>query len=291
LVSFLQNPSDVRPHLVPSMPRLAIAEKDARDLAAYLMREAPTASTALAGGDAKLGQQLFEQKACGSCHRFTGASGVSTLPDAQVGTDAQRRAVRLAPDLRHARDRVHPDHVITWLVNPTSIKANTLMPSSGLTNRDAQHIAAFLLSTPLSSPPKKAVPKRLAVLDRKVGFEEVMERVLGKTCRHCHSDPDVSLGDGGPGNTGGFGFAPRKLNLASYSGVAGGLLDSHGERQSVFAKTSDGIPRLIAALMARHSEEAGQPNPEVRGMPLGLPALPLEEIQLIESWIAQGRPR
>jgi hypothetical protein len=26
-------------------------------------------------------------------------------------------------------------------------------------------------------------------------------------------------------------------------------------------------------------------------MPLGLPPLPLEDIQLVESWIAQGRPQ
>ena len=30
--------------------------------------------------------------------------------------------------------------------------------------------------------------------------------------------------------------------------------------------------------------------PGVRGMPLGLPALSLEEIQLVESWVAQDRP-
>jgi hypothetical protein len=29
----------------------------------------------------------------------------------------------------------------------------------------------------------------------------------------------------------------------------------------------------------------------VRGMPLGYDPLPLEEIQLVESWVAQGRPR
>ena len=42
--------------------------------------------------------------------------------------------------------------------------------------------------------------------------------------------------------------------------------------------------------MARHSEQAGTPNPEVRGMPLSLPALLVEDIQLVESWVAQGRP-
>jgi hypothetical protein len=165
------------------------------------------------------------------------------------------------------------------------------MPSSGLAPPDARDLAAFILTTPLAPAPVKTVPARLPVLERKVGFEEVMERVLGKTCRHCHSDPDVSLGDGGPGNTGGFGFAPRRLNVASYSGIAAGLLDKQGERASVFAKLSDGTPRLIAAMMARYAEEAGKPNPEVRGMPLGLPPIALEDIQVVESWIAQGRPR
>lgn len=292
LVAFLKEPKDLRPHLAPSMPRLAISDADARDLAAHLLRDAPAAGTdALAGGDAESGRRLYEQKTCGSCHAFSGASGIATRPDPQLGTDAQRRAVRLAPDLRHARERLRADRIALWLRDPAALKAGTLMPSSGLTPAEARDLAAFLVETPLAAPPPKPPVRRLPVLERKVGFEEVMERVLGKTCRHCHSDPDVSLGDGGPGNTGGFGFAPRRLNLASYAGVAGGLLDAHGERQSVFAKTSDGTPRLVASLMARHAEEAGQPDPEVRGMPLGLPALPLEDIQLVETWIAQGRPR
>jgi hypothetical protein len=69
------------------------------------------------------------------------------------------------------------------------------------------------------------------------------------------------------------------------------LLDDRGERRSVFETLDDGTPRLVAALLARAAEEAGQPDPRVRGMPLGLPALPPEDIQLVETWIAQGRPR
>jgi hypothetical protein len=38
-------------------------------------------------------------------------------------------------------------------------------------------------------------------------------------------------------------------------------------------------------------EERGQRHALVRGMPLGLPALTPEQVQLVESWIAQGRPR
>ena len=31
-------------------------------------------------------------------------------------------------------------------------------------------------------------------------------------------------------------------------------------------------------------------DPSLRGMPLGLPSVTPEELQLVESWIAQGRP-
>ena len=74
-------------------------------------------------------------------------------------------------------------------------------------------------------------------------------------------------------------------------GIASGALDEHGERRSVFAKLPDGTPRLVAHLVARHVEEAGGRVDGVRGMPLGLPPLSFEDIQLVESWIAQGRPR
>jgi hypothetical protein len=51
------------------------------------------------------------------------------------------------------------------------------------------------------------------------------------------------------------------------------------------------VPRLVRALLARHDEEAGAVSGAVRGMPLGYPPLSPEDIQLVESWIAQGRPR
>ena len=60
---------------------------------------------------------------------------------------------------------------------------------------------------------------------------------------------------------------------------------------SVFTKTKDGTPLLVAAVLARQKEEAGEIDPEARGMPLGLPALTAEQVQIIESWVAQGRPQ
>jgi hypothetical protein len=56
-------------------------------------------------------------------------------------------------------------------------------------------------------------------------------------------------------------------------------------------KDAEGVPRLVKALLARYDEESGSATGEVRGMPLGYEPIAMEDIQLVETWIAQGRPR
>jgi hypothetical protein len=165
------------------------------------------------------------------------------------------------------------------------------MPSFELTADQAERLAAFLFYEPLDEPSRQRPPERLALLSRPVSFDEVQERVFKKVCWHCHSNPDYAEGDGGPGNTGGLGFAPRGLDLSSYEGVASGALDDQGERRSIFSADETGTPRLVTHLLARQVEEHGGQVPGITGMPLGLPAIAPEDIQLVASWITQGRPR
>jgi hypothetical protein len=141
---------------------------------------------------------------------------------------------------------------------------------------------------PLQAP-VPVVPQRLPLLDRPVSYLEVEQRVLRKVCWHCHAQPELAHGDGGPGMTGGFGFAPRGLDLSTYSAVLSGYRDEPGKGQSVFRADQDGTPMLVRVLLARQREEAGELG-VLRGMPLGLPALSPEQIQLVESWVEQGRP-
>jgi hypothetical protein len=163
------------------------------------------------------------------------------------------------------------------------------MPNLGLGEQEIADLTAFITQAPLA-PAAAATPPRLAVLERPVSFKEVDEQVFSVTCRHCHSNPETAFGDGGPGFDGGFGFAPRRVDLSSHRGMSSGLLAADGERHSLFERLADGTPRLVAALVARQAEEAGSPSQAVRGMPLGLPALTPEQIQLVESWVAQGHP-
>jgi cytochrome c2 len=292
LVGYLLEPHDLRPNLTANMPRLALDRDKARDIASYLTRGAAERETvSLAGADIARGRKLLEDKGCGSCHLF---GGVAALPAAPLDARETRPAVMLAPDLRHARERLDAATLIGWLRDPGAMKAGTLMPETPMSDREQRDIAAYILQAELAPAPKTAAPTTVALLDRAVGYDEVAERLFDKTCRHCHGDPDVALGDGGPGNTGGFGFPARGLQLTSYARVLAGYKDDDGERHSVFKPVSkdDATPRIVASLLARHSEEAGAADVAApRGMPLGLPPVPIEDIQLLATWIAQGRPR
>ena len=83
-------------------------------------------------------------------------------------------------------------------------------------------------------------------------------------------------------------------DLASYEALRSGAL-FEGRRRSVFREVTlpggETLPLVVASLRARQLEEAGLPSGDVLGMPLGLPSVSPEVIQLLETWIAQGRRR
>lgn len=292
ITRFLMEPYDLRPRLGPTMPRLAMTREQARDIAAYLAApEDPAKKVDLAGADPARGRKLMEIRACASCHTFT---GVPPLAGATPVKPEERRvapSIELAPDLRFARDRLRPEALVAWVTSPKSVKPDTLMPDFDLPAADARDIVAYILTAELASPEPRPIPARLPVLDRKVTYDEVSEKVFRRTCWHCHGEADYAAGDGGPGNTGGLGFKGRGINFVSYESVQAGRTDDKDERHSLFEKAADGTPRLIRSLLLRRDEEAGKLDPEIRGMPMGYPALTPEEIQLVETWVAQGRPR
>ncbi|MFO0664344.1 MAG: c-type cytochrome [Polyangiaceae bacterium] len=292
--NYLLQPHDLRPKMTQLMPRLALTRQEARHIAAYLVPdETKAAVDEKPTGDVSKGRTVLDTKGCGSCHAFSGVAQLqgSAIP-VTVDAKTMARATVLAPDLRYARDRMTTAQLENWLRSPHKVKADTTMPDIPLTDAEVKDAASYILAAELSPKGSVAPFVRLPVLTRKVTFEEVDKKVLHRTCWHCHSDPDFAIGDGGPGNSGGFGFKPRGLNLASYEGVSAGLLDKGGQRASVFAKGGpDQLPLMIRSLVARHNEEAGAPTGEVRGMPLGMPPLTAEEIQLVDTWVAQGRPK
>lgn len=288
VAAFLLAPHDLRPGLNTSMPRLHLDEASAQALAAALVPDAEPAPHEPAG-DPTRGRELLGEHGCTTCHAFTGIPPITARPLAHPPDPATMlRATQQAPDLRFTRDRLRPAALHTWLADPAALKPGTLMPDPDLRQDEIRDLATYLLTTPLEPSPPPVLPVMLPVLDREVGFAEVDAAIFHKTCWHCHSDPSYASGDGGPGNTGGLGFTGASLDLSSHAAITSGSRGPDGKRRSVFAPLPDGTPRIVAHLLARHAELAGA-APELRGMPLGLTPVPLADIQLLTTWIAQGR--
>ena len=290
LKGFLAKPHRLRANLKESMPRLPFTESQLDVISAHFIPSEARADS-FEDADMSRGRELLDTRGCGTCHTFSGVPAIRiSSPSLKRGDERLAVGMRLGPDLRHTRDRFQSGRLVEWIRDPKSMKSDTAMPSEGLSRAEARDIAGYIMKTPLAAPVSYVVPERLPVLRRRVRFREVERVILHKTCWHCHSDPDYARGDGGPGNSGGFGFEARGINLADYAGVASGHLSREGKRKSLFTKTKhDDMPLLVASLWARHHEVAGNEWADVRGMPLGLPPLPPKEIQLIETWIDQGR--
>ncbi|HEY0462801.1 MAG TPA: c-type cytochrome [Polyangiaceae bacterium] len=289
IIDYLLAPRDLRPALTPSMPRLPIAPAQAAAIAAYLTADrAPAAAPSAALGSERRGRELMDQKGCTTCHAFSGVPPFTPSGASPEGSDAALAAA-LAPDLRFTRERFRREQLVPFLLNPRALKPDTRMPNFGFSQDEAADIVAYLLGAALALEPV-APFVRLPLLTRHVSFEEANRQVFSRTCHHCHTDAESAGGDGGPGNTGGFGFAPRGVSFSSHASILAGYVDAQGERRSLFEPLADGTPRLVAALLARHDELRSTVRDSVRGMPLGLPPLSAEDIQLVESWVAQGKP-
>ncbi len=142
LRDYLLSPRDLRPKLMPTMPRLALRPEQASDIAAYLTAGAtPGVAFSLREGNPNRGRELMEQKACTSCHAFSGVPAFPSTEAAPVESELSRSAA-LAPDLRFTRARFRQDEPLDWLLDPKGIKLDTRMPNFDLSLVEAKDIAS-----------------------------------------------------------------------------------------------------------------------------------------------------
>jgi cytochrome c2 len=301
LLSFVRDPHDVRPRLEETMPRLPVSDADAQLIVAYLRESAGPvtvpSSPAPSRANVARGRQVFDRSGCATCHEVGNLDfGIHIPPEALMGMG---RPAYEAPNLRFARDRLHPDVALQWILNPRAIDPETQMPHPELSREDAIAVRDFVFLTELGSPvapPRGASFADLNVPSRRVRFAEV-RRIFQRSCIHCHAHTN------GQETSGVFGFAPSQLDLSSVEGVRAGTALADGTRRSVIAPDASGVPPLVARLLRRHAESArdlttprhdplfavSREHPtEAVGMPLGLPPVPASDIATIAAWIAQG---
>lgn len=291
---YVRAPHKVRPGLREEMIRTTLTEDEAAAVAATLAASRPSLRGVAADAakiapsrdtaDVAEGARLYIESHCEACHAF--------------GAHAASPGIASAPDLALARERMRPADIAAFVADPSAFGAVTAMPSFDFTATQAARLRDFLLASPLVARAVTEPASYLPLLTRAVPWTEVRERVFGAICIHCHMNADANAGDGGPGNTGGLGYAGANLDFETWEGVVLGAKIGDGPRVSILEPGANGEePPLIARLRARSLENAkeragaafvapgGAP-----GMPLGLQALSPEDFQLVRSWVAQGAP-
>ena len=122
---FLKDPSSVRlrPWLTARMPTFHFTEEESAAIGRYFSEvdqvQYPFISTDIATDAQRLaiGADLFAKMQCSSCHPTS-----SALPPGKAPED-------LAPNLQLANDRLRPEWVLQWLLDPQKIMPGTRMPT------------------------------------------------------------------------------------------------------------------------------------------------------------------
>ena len=93
----------------------------------------------IAGGEPEQGRALIRSYGCGTCHTIEGIRGARGKVGPRLEGYAQQHL--LAGFLPNT-----PHNMIAWLMDPVALKPQTGMPSQGVTEAEARHIAAYLYS-------------------------------------------------------------------------------------------------------------------------------------------------
>ncbi|MEW6268254.1 MAG: c-type cytochrome [Thermodesulfobacteriota bacterium] len=89
------------------------------------------------GGDPERGRALVRAYGCATCHLVPGVSGARGLAGPPLEGFATR--VYIAGTLPNT-----PDNLVRWVEDPRALVPRTAMPSVGVSEDDARHIAAYL---------------------------------------------------------------------------------------------------------------------------------------------------
>jgi cytochrome c1 len=89
------------------------------------------------GGDARRGAAAVERYGCGACHVIPGVRRANGHVGPPLTDYARRHYIAGAVPNEAA-------NLVLWIQNPQVIEPGTLMPTLGVSDRDARDIAAYL---------------------------------------------------------------------------------------------------------------------------------------------------
>jgi cytochrome c len=89
------------------------------------------------GGDPDTGKHLLYSYACNSCHVIPGVGGGYSKAGPPLDRFGSRSYIAgVLPNT--------PDNAVRWIMDPQAISPGTAMPSMGITEVQARHMATYL---------------------------------------------------------------------------------------------------------------------------------------------------
>ena len=139
---WIKNPRDYNTQT--RMPNFKFNNDQSEAITAYLFKigkesefKSNFANGTYKGGNATEGMKIFETVGCQSCH----VVGKNTKVREARGTSYD-----IAPELTKAGSKLNGDWIYDWIKNPQHFSPETKMPSLRLSDAEAKHIVAFILS-------------------------------------------------------------------------------------------------------------------------------------------------
>jgi len=132
---YFEVPYSLRPIVEERMPKLFISNKEIETLLNYFNTELLDDSisfieeTLFNNSNIDKGKSLYSQKyGCQSCHILDGKGGY------------------VGPPLDNIGDRLKPEWIFSWLINPQKYKPETIEPRTGMPEKEAIDITRYLMS-------------------------------------------------------------------------------------------------------------------------------------------------
>lgn len=139
---WVQDPRAYNPHT--RMPDFRFSGEEAEAVTAYLVSisnesgYSPLApGGAYRGGNSQRGKELFQSVGCQACH----VVGQDTRVREERGTSYD-----IAPELTRIGSKVNPEWLFDWIRNPRHYNPTTRMPSLRLSDDEARHLVAYLMT-------------------------------------------------------------------------------------------------------------------------------------------------
>jgi mono/diheme cytochrome c family protein len=164
LVAWIKEPKSQWP--ATKMPNFRLSWEESEAAAAYLLSSSTpyNAPKYPGNGNAEAGKKLVEEIGCLGCHQINGTGNT------------------FAPDLSQVGGKVKVDWLFAWVKNPQEYLPHTKMPNLRLSDEEAAHITAYLITLGAKTD-RPGFSQRLA--DNKV--IEAGNRLIARYgCYGCH---------------------------------------------------------------------------------------------------------